>query len=221
MLRKISNKTVVRIKKKNLKKLKSDNSKNISRNFSGAVMSSVGSVQFKIAPCSSLYLFSRSIGPLQCTVNVNYRVLICCTCHFQSSSLLFILASFVCKSLQCLISALTQGGEGGHLFRLTCSGVLWRGRDTANKYTWHLWGVLAVYGPHWVCHSSRQHVLPRSTLLRLQDVLQGHCLKWALCFVHFPGLSQSGSRVLCKGIDTDWCVFCALPRSEQFRRPGA
>ena len=27
-------------------------------------MSSVGSVQFKIAPCSSLYLFSRSIGPL-------------------------------------------------------------------------------------------------------------------------------------------------------------
>ena len=46
-------------------KLKNANSKNISRNFSGAVVGSVGSVQFQIVPCSSLY-FSRSIGPLQC-----------------------------------------------------------------------------------------------------------------------------------------------------------
>ena len=34
------------------------------------------------------------------------------------------MASSVCKSLRCLISTLTQGGEGGHLFRLTCSAVL-------------------------------------------------------------------------------------------------
>ena len=40
---------------------------------------------------------------------------------------LFILASPVCRSLQCLISTLTQGGEGGHLFRITSSGVLWEG----------------------------------------------------------------------------------------------
>ena len=33
-------------------------------------------------------------------------------------SSLFILASSVCKFLQCLFSALTQGDEGGHLFRL-------------------------------------------------------------------------------------------------------
>ena len=84
-----------------------------------------------------------------------------------------------------------------------------------------MWGVLAVYGPHWVCHSSRQHVLPGSTLLRLQRALQGHCLKWALRFIHFPGLSPSGSHVLCKGIIMDWCAFCTLPRSEQFRWPGA
>ena len=37
---------------KNLKTLKSD-SENISRNFSGAVVGSVGSVQFQIVPCSS------------------------------------------------------------------------------------------------------------------------------------------------------------------------
>ena len=52
------------IKNLNLKKkLKSDNSKNISRNFTGSVVGSVASVQFQIVPCSSLYLFSRSIGP--------------------------------------------------------------------------------------------------------------------------------------------------------------
>ena len=52
------------------------------------------------------------------------------------------------KSLQCLISTLTQRGKGGHLFRLTCSVVLWGGRNTASKYHWHVWGVLTVYGPH-------------------------------------------------------------------------
>ena len=46
--------------------LKNDNSKNVSRNFSGAVAGSVGSVQFQIVPCSSLY-FSRPIGPFQCS----------------------------------------------------------------------------------------------------------------------------------------------------------
>ena len=78
---------------KNFKILKNDNSKNRSRNFSGAVVGFVGSVQFHIVPCSSLYFFSRSIGLFQCLVNVNYRVLICCTCHSQSSFLFFILTS--------------------------------------------------------------------------------------------------------------------------------
>ena len=80
-----------------------------------------------------------------------------------------------------------------------------------------------MYGPHWVCPSSRQCVLPRSTLLRLQGALQGHCPKWALCFVNFPGLScsGSGSQVLHKGTDLVRPAFCALPRSEQLRRPGA
>ena len=106
---------------------------------------------------------------------------------------LFILASSVCWSLQCLISALTQGGKGGHLFRLTCSVVLWGGRNTANKHHSCVWGVLIVYGPHWVSPSSPRHVLTRSTLLRLQVALQGNCPKQTLCFTHFPGLSCSGS----------------------------
>ena len=126
---------------------------------------------------------------------------------------LFILAS-VCKSLQCLISALTQAGEGGHLFRRTCSVVLLGGRDTANKYHWHVWGVLSVYGPHWVCPSSRRNVLQGA----LAPGCPGGVLsKAGRCFVHFPGLSCSGCRVLCKGTVLVGCAFCALLRSEQLR----
>ena len=66
-------------------------------------------------------------------------------------------------------------------------------------------------------------VLSRSILLRLQVALQGNYLKWALGFVHFPGLrlSGSGSRVPHKGTDSVGPAFCALPRSKQLRWPGA
>ena len=122
---------------------------------------------------------------------------------------LFILASSICKSLLCLISPLTEGSKGGHLFRLTCSVVLWRGRDSLNKFHWHVWGVFALYGPQWVCPSPRQHVLPGSTMLRLHGALQGHCPKLALHFMYFPGLSCSGSWVLHKGTDRiGLCVLC-------------
>ena len=45
----------------------------------------------------------------------------------------------------------------------------------------------------------------------LQGALLEHHPKRGLCFVHFPGLSHSGSAH----------VFCALPRSKQLNRPGA
>ena len=64
--------------------------------FSGAVDGSVGSVKFQIVPYSSLYFFSRSIGPFQCLVSLNYRILVCCSCHFQSSSRFFVYFSFLC-----------------------------------------------------------------------------------------------------------------------------
>ena len=38
--------------KKKVLNLKNDSSKNISRNFSGAVVGRVGSVQYQIIPCS-------------------------------------------------------------------------------------------------------------------------------------------------------------------------
>ena len=105
---------------------------------------------------------------------------------------LFLLASSVYKSLQCLISALTQRGEGGHLFRHTCSVVLCGGRNIANKYHWRVWGVRGVWATLGLSLLTAC-VFSRSTLLRLQVALQGNCLKQALGCVHFPGLSCSGS----------------------------
>ena len=66
-------------------------------------------------------------------------------------------------------------------------------------------------------------VLSWSTLLRFQVALQGNSLRLSLDCVHFPGLSHSGSgfQVLHKGTDSVGPAFCALPRFEQLRRPGA
>ena len=66
-------------------------------------------------------------------------------------------------------------------------------------------------------------VLSLSTLLRLQVALQGNYLKWVLGCVHFPDVrrSGSGSWVLHKSTDLVGPAFCALPRSEQLRQPGA
>ena len=180
----------------------------------------MGSVPFQIVPWSSLY-FSRSIGPFQCSW---YWLPGFSLLHLSLPKQfpLFILASSVCKSLQCLISALTQRGECGHLFSLTCSVMLWGGRNTANQYHWRVWGVLSVSATLGL-PLLMAYVLSQSTLLRLQVALQGNCLRWALGCVHFPGLScsGSGSLVLHKCADLVGPAFCALPRSELLRRSGA
>ena len=156
-------------------------------------MGSVGSVHFHIAPCSTLRRL-KVYRPRRCLVSVNYRVLICCTCHFQSGSLFFVYFGLFCKSLQCLISTLTQGGKDGHLLRLTCSVVLWGGSDTANKYYWCVWGALAVHGPHWVCPA------------------HGVC-GFPVCTAQAPGCSAGA-------LSKADAAFCALPRSEQLRQPA-
>ena len=105
---------------------------------------------------------------------------------------MFILASSVCRSLQCLIFTLTQGGRGGHLLRLTCSVVLWGSRSTENKHPWRVWGELAVSGPHWVC--------PRSRRVRFPGL---HCSQAPGCSA--GELSKAGPG------------FCALARSQPLR----
>ena len=144
--------------------------------------------------------------------------LIYCTCHFHSSFLFFVLASSVGKSLQCLISALKQGGKGGQLFRLTCSAVFWGEGKLQTNITGMCGSACSVWTTLGLT-TITACVLSQSTLLRLQVALQGYCPKWSLGFVHFPGLSCSGSGswVLHKGADSVGTAFCILPRSEELR----
>ena len=76
-------------------------------------------------------------------------------------------------------------------FRLTCSVVLWGGRNTANKYHWRVWGVLPVSWPHWVCPCS-----------------------WCVCLTSLHCL---GSRLLCQELPEAGPVLSALPRSKPLR----
>ena len=66
--------------------------------------------------------------------------------------------------------------------------MLWGGRNTANKYHWH---VLTVIQPHWVCPHSQ-----------------------CVCF---PSLHFSGSRLLCWELSEAGPGLHALPRSKQLR----
>ena len=76
-------------------------------------------------------------------------------------------------------------------FMLSCSVMLWGGRNTANKYHWRVWGVLAVSRPHWVCPHSR-----------------------CVCF---HGLHFSGSRLLYWELSEVGPRLHALPRSKLLR----
>ena len=76
-------------------------------------------------------------------------------------------------------------------FRLTCSVMLWGGRNTANKYHWHVWGMLTVSHPHWVCPLSQR--------------------------VCFPSLYCSGSVLLCRELSEVGPGLGALPRSKLLR----
>ena len=82
-------------------------------------------------------------------------------------------------------------------FRLTCSVLLWDGRNTANKYHWCLWGVLPVSQPPWVCPT------------------HGH--------VCFPNLHCSGSRLLHREPSEAGPGVHAPPRSKllRFRYSGS
>ena len=130
----------------------------------------------------------------------------------------FVYLASACRSLQCLISDLTQGGRGGLLFRFACSVVLLGGRALQTNITGvcgRTHSVLDTLGlpPLMAC------VLYPSTLLRLQVALQLVCTELhalprpkPLRF-QFSGTPQKPRL--------SWaCVLC-LPWPEQLRHPGA
>ena len=83
----------------------------------------------------------------------------------------FVNLASVCRSLQCLISALTQAGRGGRLFRFTGSVALRGGRA--------LQADITVCGEHSQCSGhtgfapAHGCVFSPSTLLRLPAALYG------------------------------------------------
>ena len=126
-----------------------------------------------------------------------------------------VLASSVCWSLQCLISALIQVGGGGHflgsLVQLRCG----EGGMLLTNNTGMCSKCLSHTGPapaHGAC------ALPAHTVHAL-GCSEGNHPRPALGCMHLPGLSCSGSgtAVILRGTDSAEPVFCALPRSEQLR----
>ena len=197
---------------------------------------------------SSLYIFSRSICLFQCLVNANYRVLICCTFHFHSGSSFFVclfFASSVCKSLQCLISSLIQGGEGAQLFSCTvgrkehCKQILLLCVGSGHS----LWTTLGLHpltacifsslpcsasrllcrgtfqSRHWIC------ALPRSKLFRFRfhkgtQVLHKGTDLVGHVFCALPGSSSSGDQVLGEHtVPVGWCILITYP-VQATRFPG-
>ena len=154
---------------------------------------------------------------------------------------LFILVSSVGKSLQCLISTLTQGYRGGHLFRLICSVVLWGRKNTANKYHWHVWHearVLTVSGhtgispshgmctfPVYTAHAPGcstgelskagpgLYALPRSKPLRFRflDIPQRHRLGSACVWCPSQALTAQATRCLASTLSPGGAVHLITP----------
>ena len=118
-----------------------------------------------------------------------------------------ILASAVCKSLQCLISAVTQGGEGSY------SSAILGPPPSRSLIRAHLFSravgreehckqiSLACVGSAYSVPATldlpplTECVLCQSTLLRLQVTLQGNCLSepWVVCTSKLPRFRFSGT----------------------------
>ena len=112
----------------------------------------------------------------------------------------FVYLASVCQSLQCLISALTQAGRGGFLFRFAGSVLLWGGRGPAGRYLC-VWVALTVFWPHWVCPRSPVCAFPVCTAQA-----PGCCI-WSVPCVE----CSSSFRVFHKSADSVAPVFCAFP----------
>ena len=115
-----------------------------------------------------------------------------------------VIASSVCWSLQCLVSALTQRGWWRTLFffRLTCSVALRGGREGCCKQITlacarSASAPLGLPPVHGACS------LPAHTAQALGFSARNH--PWpALGCLHFPGPSRSGSgtRIVLRGADS-------------------
>ena len=149
--------------------------------------------------------------------NIKCRVLICCTCHFQSGSPFFVYFSFLCLPVSSVSNFRPDtGGEGGHLgsFIQLCCGE----GETLQTNTAGMCRVYLQWMDHtglpqpkvtctfWVytaqsleCSAgtlsqvgSAFHPVLRTKPLRFLDAPQGHVHRWAVSFVLFQGPNSLG-----------------------------
>ena len=128
-----------------------------------------------------------------------------------------VIASSVCWSLQCLISALIQRGRWWTLFFLgsLVQSRCGEGGTLQTSNTGVCSQCLSHTGPaptHCTCS------LPAHTAQAL-GCSAGNHPRPALGCLHLPGLSRSGSgtRVVLRGADLVGPAFCALLRSERLK----
>ena len=170
----------------------------------------------------SAYTF-QDLQPPSNVVSVNYRVLICCSCHFQGSSSVYF--GFFCLQFSSVPNFCpdTRGRMWSLIQAYLFSCAVWREehcKQISLACVGSACSVLATLGLPLL----KAYMLSQSTLLRLQVALQGTYLKWALGCMHFPGLNHSDSRFRFSGTPQrhrlSWaCVLCP-PRSKQLMPPG-
>ena len=130
-----------------------------------------------------VYTSSQDLQAPSNVVNANYRVLICCTCHFQSGSLFFVYFGFLCLQVASVsdFHPDTRGQRWSLIQAHLFSCAVGREEHCKQIY-WHVWGVLAVSGPHWV---SAAHGMCASPVYTAQapGCSAGNCLKlaWVAC----------------------------------------
>ena len=158
----------------------------------------MGSVQCQIVPCSSLYLFSSSIGvPKMHSLSINCRVLICYTCYFQSSYPFFVYFAFLCLQVSSVSNfhldtrrAKVANYLGSHI-QLSCwwGGTLQTNTTAYVESSHSGWTTLGLPQPKEVCAS------------------------WVYT-AHSPGCSA-------RALSQVEPAFCVLPRSNPLRFLGA
>ena len=129
-----------------------------------------------------------------------------------------VIASSVCWSLQCLISALTQRGRWWTLLFFLSSLVQSRCGEGGTLQTDNTGVCSQCLSPTGPAPADGMCTFPAHTAQALGCSARNHP-RPALGCMHLPGLNRSGSgtRVVLRGADLVGLAFFALPRSQQFR----
>ena len=126
-----------------------------------------------------------------------------------------VLASSVCWTLQCLVSALTQRGRWRTLFFFFLGSLVQSHCGEGGTLQTNNTGVCSQCLSHTgLAPTQGACILPAHTAQALGCSTRNH--PWpALGCLHLPGPSHSGSgtQVVLRGADSVGSAFCVLPRS--------